>query len=140
MATPFSTDTWNQADFTFTIHDGTKVTDKLGRTRSLGKEVIVRFKVGKKGGSGMLSQEESLSKMRDIYSCKVTAVDGDLENPHLPKNLGVGDVGEGEIDGRPCRVIIKSVAQSSVKIVTQQLGDSVSLEVEQWITRGGGNV
>ena len=136
MATPFADPTlWNHATFTFAVQFGAVTIDERGNRTTPGKQIAITFKMKKSGGNN-LQQKEEASELSEVYGCKVGAVDGDYESFRLPQGIKPGDVGDGTLNGRSCRATIKSIAQSSIVLIPQILGDGCTLEVDYRIRRG----
>jgi hypothetical protein len=141
MATPFANKIWNHAHLYFVIHSQDIKVDKFGVPSSEGKEIKVSTKI-KKIGQGTqknLKPNDAASEADETYACKIFAIDDDKKNVSVPVDLFPGDVGEGLINGIPCKVTIKSVAQSSIKILHKKLGNNLIVEVNYRVRRGSSN-
>lgn len=137
MPTPFfDPKLWQHATFTFTVPGSPVVIDNRGNQSGEGVAIAITFKL-KSSGNGGLKQGEASDKGNPTYAAKVVAVNGNFDNFKLPTAINVGDVGEGEVEGRSAKAIIKSVSQSSLSpLLVSILGSSCSLEIDYRIRRG----
>lgn len=137
IPTPFSDPgIWQHGTFTFTAQSDPQTIDSRGNVASTGEEIAVTFKLTPSGGSN-LSKGEAADTSDPSYDCKVVAVNGDYGNPILPSNIRPGDIGDGVLNGRQCRVTIKNVAQSSTSPITEGiLGSTVVVDIHYRVRRG----
>lgn len=137
MPTPFADPKlWQHATFTFIVPGSTTGIDARGNSSGIGIAIPITFKI-KPSGDGGLKQGEATSEGNPTYAAKVVAVGNDFNNFKLPTEINVGDIGEGEVEGRKVRAIIKSVSQSGLSpLLVSILGSSCTLEIDYRIRRG----
>lgn len=142
MPTPFSDPRiWQQAEFTFTVASSPISTDDRGNSSSVGTKISVLFKLKPAGSGGIkqggMDKGEASDTGSPTYEGRVVAIAGNYESFRLQSDIKLGDVGEGQLNGRDCRAILKSIAQSGVSpIVAAILGDACQLEIDYRIRRG----
>lgn len=137
MPTPFADPKlWQHATFIFTVPSSSVAIDSRGNRSGEGIAIAVTFKL-KSSGDGGLKQGEAVDEGNPTYAAKVVAVNGNFDNFKLPTVINVGDVGEGEVEGRVAKATIKSVSQSSLSpLLVSILGSSCSLKIDYRIRRG----
>lgn len=130
---PFSSPVFQQATFTFFVADVDRMTvDARGNKVSEGVPVEVTFRLRP---TGQTSEKREDGTQQAIESYDATVISGDLR---LPNEIGVEDVGEGEIRGRRCYATITGLSQSGVSPVTVPiLGEKVQLSVVYRRRAGG---
>jgi hypothetical protein len=126
---PFASDIFQQATFTFKVQSGGAVTDARGNKKTVGETVSHTFKLTKTNPN--LRREYEVSQLDELYNATVINGDGTLD-----KRIKPGDVGEGEIRDRKCICTVRSLAQSSIALVTHLLGERYLLQVS-YRSKGG---
>jgi hypothetical protein len=134
MTSPFSLDVFQKASFIFAVADGTSNRDARGNKKTQGRYIEILFYIRSSGG-GRAEQKEVGVIATETYSCYVLEIDG-RPAKKLPSEIKPGDVGNGEINGRPCIAKVESVKQSSVVIIPELLGEKTSVTIT-YKSRGG---
>ena len=138
MSTVFSdSELWQHAEFTFTvINKKTTEVGKRGQPKVTEKKMVVKFKM-RPSLQPQSRQSENVAELKERYQCRVVSVDGNLEKVALPTEIKPEDAGTGIFKGRQCRAIVKSVSQSSLSPILEDiLGASTLLEIDYSIHRG----
>ncbi len=126
---PFASDIFQQATFTFKVQNGDAVTDARGNKKTVGETIEHTFKLTKT--SPNLRREYEVSQLDELYN--VTVIDG---NGTLDKRIKPGDVGEGEVRDRKCICTVRSLAQSSINLIPEILGEKYLIQVS-YRAKGG---
>ncbi len=119
------------ATFTFKVQSGASTVDARGNKKTLGEDIEHTFKLSKT--SPNLRSEYQVSQLDEMYNATVVDGDGTLD-----RRVKAGDVGEGEIRGRACVCVIKSLAQSSINLIPAILGEKFLIQVT-YRAKGGVN-
>ncbi len=139
MPTPFATDIWQHATFTFTAQQSPvnkNSVDPRGNIVSQPQKIAITFKMSP-ASSGEVEQQEAAVQGTELYDCRITAINGDPSKVILQSDIRLGDLGVGTLGDRKCYAIIKSIAQSSTSPITARiLGSKVRLEIDYRL-RGG---
>jgi len=139
MPTPFAySDIWQHGEFVFKLAGV-----PIGQIGSRGQPIVPKIETRIVFKFRPRKQEPTVTGIStesrtDRYDCRVVSIDGNLENTKLP--IGIeGVTGDGFLNGRSCRLSVKSIAQSSVApIVSEILGESIYAEVS-YTSIGGVN-
>lgn len=138
MPTPFAGSIWQKSTFVFTVHSNPQAIDERGNVSSQGRAIALTLKMRPSGGSPVTGEAADTAGVS--YDCRLVAINGDYNKFILPPEIRLNDIGTGELRGRKCRVIVKSISQSSVAPVVEPiLGSAVRLEIDYRIRRGSGN-
>jgi hypothetical protein len=131
LDSPFASEIFQQATFTFKVQNGDAVTDARGNKKTVGETVSHIFKLTKT--SPNLRREYEVSQLDELYNA--TVIDG---NGTLDKRIKPGDVGEGEVRDRKCICTVRSLAQSSINLIPEILGEKYLIQVS-YRSKGGTN-
>jgi hypothetical protein len=126
---PFANDIFQQATFTFKVQNGEATTDARGNTKTHGEAIAHTFKLSKT--SPNLRREYEVAQLDELYNA--TVVDG---IGILDPRIRPGDVGDGEVKGRKCICTVRSLAQSSINLIPEILGEKYLIQVS-YRAKGG---
>ncbi|MBW4633554.1 MAG: hypothetical protein KME30_17145 [Iphinoe sp. HA4291-MV1] len=115
--------------FVFNVVTTQNNRDERGLVKTTGQSIPVKFKIKPQGGNSEAREQGSFST--ENYKCNC------VDPIVLPKEIKVGDIGLGIINGRACTCRVTSIGQSGVSPLTVEiLGEKVTLQVT-YNTHGG---
>jgi|GEM_PF-2177819 hypothetical protein len=141
---PFANDIFLQATFTFKVRhvlqrgepaqrsgsqNGVSITDGRGNIKSEGEAIAHTFKLSSTNPN--LRREYEVAQLDELYYGVIVDGDGTLDPRIQPSDVGVG-----EIKGKRCICNLRSLAQSSIKLIPKILGEKYLLLVTYRVKGG----
>jgi hypothetical protein len=120
---PFAdSDLFLQATLTFKVQGAGETVDSRGNKSTDQLTVAHTFKLTKT--SPNLRREYDIALLEELFYGTIVDGDGTLDI-----RIQAGDVAEGAIAGRKVTATLRSLAQSSIKVIPQILGEKYLLQV-----------